>query len=78
MMRFEVPELSEVLGVPLTFGTLKDAKRAARRYGFGAIWEVEGAIAPVLAGRIWGFDGRSWQVIEQTGQCTCGACATRH
>nr|CRY95439.1 hypothetical protein [uncultured prokaryote] len=78
MMRFEVPQLSEAVGVPVTFATLKDAKRAARRYGFHAIWEVEGTIAPVLAGRIWGFNGRSWEVIEDTGVCTCGACATIH
>ena len=39
MMRFEVPQLSEAVGVPVTFATLKDAKRAARRYGFHAIWK---------------------------------------
>lgn len=77
-MRFEVPELSELVGIPVTFPTLKEAKRAARQRGFHAIWEVEGRFAPVLAGRIWGFDGESWRVVEQTGVCTCGNCAPMH
>lgn len=78
MMRFEVPQLSDALGVPVTFGTLKEAKRAARERGFIAIWEVEGTWAPVLAGRIWAFNGESWEVVPDRGVCTCGSCATLH
>lgn len=78
-MMFEVPQLSELVGFPVTFGTLKDAKRAARERGFHAIWEVEGSrFAPVMTGRIWAFDGKGWHVVEQTGVCTCGNCAPMH
>lgn len=69
-MRYEVPELSQRLGVYVTFPNRYDAFRAAEQAGCDAVWEVEMKLAtPLLNGRIWAFTEDGWLLVDPSSPC---------
>ena len=69
-VRFEVPQMSEQTGCPVTFDSLEDAKEAAEQFGAYAIWEVKGSrFAPMPTGSIWSNLDGPWTKVPKSFRC---------
>jgi hypothetical protein len=86
-IRYEIPELSHRHGASIFASTLPDAQRIALEHGCNAVWQFEWCME-IRQRRdgscyfspgerlacIHAYQGGRWQVVEDTGRCTCGGC----
>ena len=63
-VRFEVPQMSEEMGVPVVFETLEDAQQAAEEFGAYAIWKVRGLLC-LPTGDIWSNESGQWLKVPK-------------
>lgn len=70
-LKYEIPELSERMGVYVTADDLEDAKRIAREHGCDAVWEVKMfmGMVPLGTGRIHAYRGGAWEVVPPHAGC---------
>ena len=68
-VRFEVPQMSEEMGVPVVFETLEDAQQAAEEFGAYAIWKVRGLLC-LPTGDIWSNESGQWLKVPKDFRCS--------